>query len=71
MEIPFVSYFNYTRFPPVLPALRQGRDGTRHPVVIAGGGPIGFALALGLARHGVRSVVLEADDSVCTGSRAG
>ena len=71
MEIPFVSYFDYTQFPPLVPELQEGRDGTRHPVVIAGGGPIGFALALGLARHGVRSVVLEADDSVCTGSRAG
>ena len=71
METPFVSYFDYTRFPPLLPALDQGVEGARHPVVIAGGGPIGFALALGLARHGVRSVVLEADDSVCIGSRAG
>ena len=71
MDTPFVSYFDYTQFPAVLPPLAQGRDTTRHPVVIAGGGPIGFALALGLARHGIRSVVLEADNSVCTGSRAG
>jgi 2-polyprenyl-6-methoxyphenol hydroxylase-like FAD-dependent oxidoreductase len=29
------------------------------PVVIVGGGPTGLALALGLARHGVSSIVLE------------
>ncbi|MES2105774.1 MAG: FAD-dependent oxidoreductase [Pseudomonadota bacterium] len=45
-------------------------ESERHPVVIAGGGPVGLAIALGLASHGVRSIVLEADDGVCTGSRA-
>src|SRR5690606_10820525 len=35
------------------------------------GGPTGLALALGLANHGVASVVLESDDTVCSGSRAG
>jgi 3-(3-hydroxy-phenyl)propionate hydroxylase len=38
--------------------------------VIVGGGPVGLAMALGLARYGVASVVLEADNAVCTGSRA-
>jgi len=42
----------------------------RHRAAIVGGGPIGLSLALGLARYGVPSVVLEADDTVCTGSRA-
>lgn len=32
---------------------------TDAPVVIAGGGPIGMTLALDLAGHGVRSIVLE------------
>ena len=31
------------------------------PVVIAGGGPVGMTTALLLARHGVPSVVLEAE----------
>jgi 3-(3-hydroxy-phenyl)propionate hydroxylase len=39
-------------------------------VAIVGGGPVGLASALGLARQGVRCVVIEADDSVCAGSRA-
>ncbi|WP_394777904.1 FAD-dependent oxidoreductase [Undibacterium sp.] len=47
-----------------------GAGPQRHPVVISGGGPVGLAIALGLANHGVRSIVLEADDGVCTGSRA-
>lgn len=71
---PSVGAFDYTRYPVRLPALAA--DGLEavasgsHPVVIAGGGPVGMALALGLANHGVRSVILEADDTVCVGSRA-
>ncbi|MDR3097969.1 MAG: FAD-dependent oxidoreductase [Paraburkholderia sp.] len=53
-----------------LPELADGREKTRHPVTIVGGGPVGFAIALGLAKHGVRSVLIEADESVCYGSRA-
>ncbi|WP_077003104.1 FAD-dependent monooxygenase [Variovorax sp. KK3] len=65
-----VGAFHYTRFAPVLPVLDNGAEPGTHPVVIAGGGPVGMALALGLANHGVRSVILEADDTVCVGSRA-
>jgi 3-(3-hydroxy-phenyl)propionate hydroxylase len=68
---PTVGAFRYTRFAARTPALdAAGREPGSHPVVIAGGGPVGMALALGLANHGVRSVVLEADDTVCVGSRA-
>ncbi|MCU4121116.1 FAD-dependent monooxygenase [Variovorax sp. N23] len=67
---PTVGAFHYTRFAPFTPPLDAGREPGRHPVVIAGGGPVGMALALGLAQHGVRSVILEADDTVCVGSRA-
>jgi 3-(3-hydroxy-phenyl)propionate hydroxylase len=42
----------------------------RVPVLIAGGGPVGLACAALLARHGVASLVLEADQGWCTGSRA-
>lgn len=67
---PSVGAFHYTRFEPRMPALEKGAEPGRHPVVIAGGGPVGMSLALGLANHGVRSVILEADDTVCVGSRA-
>ena len=67
---PSVGPFHYTRFAPRLPVLQDGTEPQRHAVAIAGGGPVGMALALGLANHGVPSVILEADDTVCVGSRA-
>ncbi|MDP3759429.1 MAG: FAD-dependent oxidoreductase [Ramlibacter sp.] len=42
----------------------------RVPVLIAGGGPVGLMLCALLARHGVASLVIEADEGYCTGSRA-
>ncbi|MBI2993091.1 MAG: FAD-dependent oxidoreductase [Gammaproteobacteria bacterium] len=48
-----------------------GSPEVRHfPVVIAGGGPIGLATAVDLARHGIASVVLEKTNTVSDGSRA-
>ncbi len=40
------------------------------PVLIAGGGPVGLALSALLARQGIASLVVEADDGYCSGSRA-
>lgn len=40
------------------------------PVLIVGGGPVGLTLAALLARQGIACVVIEADPSYCTGSRA-
>ena len=40
------------------------------PVAIVGAGPIGLSLALDLARHGVRCVLLESELQVSEGSRA-
>ncbi|WP_423456053.1 FAD-dependent monooxygenase [Ottowia sp. VDI28] len=71
MELTFEEYFPYTHYAAAVPELSKGRETKRHRVVIAGGGPTGLALALGLANHGVASVVLESDDTVCSGSRAG
>jgi 2-polyprenyl-6-methoxyphenol hydroxylase-like FAD-dependent oxidoreductase len=65
-----VGEFSYVRHAPRLPALREGADAAHCAVAIVGGGPVGLALALGLAAHGVSSVVLESDDTVCIGSRA-
>ena len=67
----FVPYpFQAKRYGASLPTLQDGRDPLRRPVVVVGGGPVGYCTALGLANHGVPVVVLEADDSVCFGSRA-
>lgn len=43
---------------------------TAAPVVVVGGGPVGLATALGLAHHGVRSLVVERDLDAPRGSRA-
>ena len=40
------------------------------PVLIAGGGPVGLSLALGLARHGVRSILFETKSGIDPHSRA-
>ena len=65
-----IGPFVYPTFQPSLPALVGDSDAVRHRVAIVGGGPVGLATALGLARHGIASVVIESDDTVCMGSRA-
>lgn len=71
MSITFKPYpFVAERHPAHLPNRIDGIDTHRHRVAIVGGGPVGLAVALGLAKHGIRSVLIEADDSVCHGSRA-
>ena len=66
MPYPFVP----ERFPAVLPPLGDGVDRVRHRVAIVGAGPVGYCVAIGLAAQGISSVLIEADDSVCAGSRA-
>ena len=71
MNRPFKPYpFTAKQYQPSLPPLDGGADPQRRPVVVVGGGPVGYCAALGLANHGVPVVLLEADDSVCFGSRA-
>src|SRR6185295_4817104 len=62
-------YFQYPIFPVGRAPERDGVQ-TRHPVVIAGAGPIGMTAALALARHGVRSVLLDRKETFNDGSRA-
>ncbi|HYC13755.1 MAG TPA: FAD-dependent monooxygenase, partial [Stellaceae bacterium] len=42
----------------------------RHPVVVAGGGPVGLAMAMDLVERGVPAVLLDEDDTVSNGSRS-
>lgn len=42
----------------------------RHPVIVVGAGPVGLAVAIDLAQHGVPVVVLDDDFRLSTGSRA-
>jgi 3-(3-hydroxy-phenyl)propionate hydroxylase len=62
-------YFHYPIFPVGNAPEREGQR-TRHPVVVAGAGPIGMTAALALARHGVRSVLLDRKETFNDGSRA-
>lgn len=49
--------------------LERGGAG-HHPVVIVGAGPSGLVAAIDLARQGIRSVVLDDNNTVSVGSRA-
>ena len=70
MPLERLGPFVYQRYQPHLPPVDGGQESQLHDVLIAGGGPVGLSTALGLALRGVRSVIIEADDSVCEGSRA-
>ncbi|MEO7855230.1 MAG: FAD-dependent monooxygenase, partial [Rubrivivax sp.] len=71
MTRPFAPYpFSPDVHPAVVPPLADGVDSVRHRVAIVGAGPVGLTAAIGLAVQGVRSVLIEADDGVCAGSRA-
>ncbi len=56
--------------PPAPPPSSSRPWPQRVPVLIAGGGPVGLTLAALLARQGIASLVVEADDGYCAGSRA-
>lgn len=62
-------YYDYRVHPFQRPPELDGRHDP-WPVAIVGAGPVGLTLALDLARHGVRCVVLESERQVSLGSRA-
>ncbi len=62
-------YFDYPHYPFRRPPELDGEVIT-HDVAIVGAGPVGVTAALELARHGIRSVVVDDKDTVNDGSRA-
>ena len=52
------------------PEIADGSRFGQTPVAIVGAGPIGLAMAVDLAQHGIASVVLDDNDRVSVGSRA-
>ena len=71
MSLEFKPYpFSRRTYSSPLPPLDMGVEGRRRPVVVIGAGPVGLTTALALAQYGVPVALIEADDSVCVGSRA-
>ncbi len=62
--------YDYPEFDYRPSADQQSGAGKRHPVVIAGGGPVGLSAAIDLAVRGLAVVVLDEDRTVSIGSRA-
>ena len=69
-EANFSKNFNYKEFPYKTPPEIVGGKQEIYPVVIVGAGPIGLSLAIDLAQRGIKSVVLDDNNIVSTGSRA-
>lgn len=65
-----VPNFKHAVHPVAVPALSNGRETAKWPVLIAGGGPVGLAMSLALAQRRIPTLVVEADNTVCVGSRA-
>ncbi len=66
----FSKNYNYKEFPfRIPPEIAEGSQEI-YPVVIVGAGPIGLSLAIDLAQRGVKSVLLDDNNIVSTGSRA-
>ncbi len=66
----FSKNYNYKEFPfKTPPEILEGIQKT-YPVVIVGAGPIGLSLAIDLAQRGIKSVLLDDNNIVSTGSRA-
>ena len=61
-------YYDYKVHPPWLPSAHPRP--ARQSVVVVGAGPAGLVTALELARHGVPSIVVNAELQVSQGSRA-
>ncbi|MDC3090625.1 FAD-dependent monooxygenase [Paracoccaceae bacterium] len=69
-ETNFSKNYNYKEFPyKTPPEIIEGTQ-KQYPVAIVGAGPIGLSLAIDLAQRGIKSVLLDDNNIVSTGSRA-
>ncbi len=69
-EISFSKNYSYKEYPyKPPPEILTGKHKT-YPVAIVGAGPIGLSLAIDLAQRGIKSVLLDDNNIVSTGSRA-
>ena len=62
--------YSYEPFAYRTPPELSGGAASDAPVVIIGAGPVGLAMAVDLALHGIKSIVLDDNDRVSVGSRA-
>jgi 3-(3-hydroxy-phenyl)propionate hydroxylase len=58
------------KFPYRKAAGQESGQAVRHPVAVIGAGPVGLAAALDLSKRGIRTAVLDDNDTVSAGSRA-
>ncbi|MBO0332820.1 FAD-dependent oxidoreductase [Sneathiella sp. CAU 1612] len=63
-------HYQNRKYPFRTPPELMGEGRGRYPVAIIGAGPIGMAMAIDLALHGIRSVILDDNNMVSVGSRA-
>ncbi len=69
-ETNFSKNYNYKEFPyKTPPEILVGKKEI-YPVAIVGAGPIGLSLAIDLAQRGIKSILLDDNNIVSTGSRA-
>ncbi len=66
----FSKNYNYKEFPFKIPPEISEGSKEIYSVVIVGAGPIGLSLAIDLAQRGIKSVLLDDNNVVSTGSRA-
>jgi 3-(3-hydroxy-phenyl)propionate hydroxylase len=57
--------FDYVRSPD-----QSGGHVAHHPVIVVGAGPVGLSAAIDLAQQGIKTLLVDDDDRLSTGSRA-